>query len=648
MEASKKRKGAPGSSTPSTSEGSASKKLKLLNSNHSGAPKTKVQELGQKLLHQLQKAVDKTGRSIVGDFQEVPTDDVVPGYSSVIKLPVALSTIEQKIKRNAYPTMTTLESDLKRMVQNAKDFNDPSSVIYGDAERIRKLVFNFMKINNPEYSTNPNYTSFATPIPQTNGALLNGQNANGAELTNATASREASVKPGRSSVASKTSEAPSDRKTSVAPSATPGVDDDGVTDIDFTGKSFQQAQADMISYLINYTDEEGLQIYTPFGNLPSRSLEDYYQVIKHPVSLKGMAKKIKGIHGRQEVTGVTDYKTWDAFEEEASFIWRNAKTYNEDGSDMFILANEFEEHFKSLIAEAREKVEEPAGTRIKLAGPKPKVTLNLSQHRNSPAPGVSIDNDALARQRQAVAAGVNGHPPRPPSQPNGAIRTIEPRPNISTAPSGSPVTAVKAEHMPSQSPAPHTIAPLVPQSLPNGVGGMMPPPSMRPPSGSPFPPPPPINSYTFTAPSLLPAVPTRTSPAEQALLPAVTLSTHPHLSGIPKRWSISIPPHPHLSHQSTTLTLPSTHYFLQISPTISKGLSMGRPYKMFVTLNGTRLNQRDTQFHADSGKRTHVYEGSLAPGVNRIEVEVAAQKADGSEKGLETEKVTVYASLTKS
>ena len=73
---------------------------------------------------------------------------------------------------------------------------------------------------------------------------------------------------------------------------------------------------------------------------------------------------------------------------------------------------------------------------------------------------------------------------------------------------------------------------------------------------------------------------------------------------------------------------------------------MGRPYKIFVTVNGTRLTQRDTQFHTDSGKRTHVYEGSLAQGVNRIEVEVAAAK-QGDEKGLDVEKATVFANLMR-
>jgi hypothetical protein len=85
-------------------------------------------------------------------------------------------------------------------------------------------------------------------------------------------------------------------------------------------------------------------------------------------------------------------------------------------------------------------------------------------------------------------------------------------------------------------------------------------------------------------------------------------------------------------------------------PTISRELSTGRPYKLFVTLNGVRLNQRDTKFFAETGRRTHVYEGSLMQGVNRVEVEVAAQRVGGTGKeseGLDVEKVTVYANLMR-
>lgn len=177
----------------------------------------------------------------------------MPDYYEFIKLPVSIETIERKVKRNEYPTVTTLESDLKRMTQNAKNYNDPGSVIYEDAERIRKLVFNFMKVNNPAYKEDPKYTSFATPIPEEAAQPVQNGVKRSAER------QEEKPKP---TASARGSEQP-DRKSSVAPSATTG-DADGAEDedeggdaaIDFEGKSFQDAQQAIISHLLHYTDEE--------------------------------------------------------------------------------------------------------------------------------------------------------------------------------------------------------------------------------------------------------------------------------------------------------------------------------------------------------------------------------------------------------
>ncbi|KAK0355165.1 hypothetical protein LTR59_006328 [Friedmanniomyces endolithicus] len=655
MEAGRKRKAANAPETPSADGASALKKIKLLNTNHASAAKSKVQELGQKLMSALRVAQDKNkGHLIAEQFLTLPSRHELPDYYEVTKLPVAFDTIEEKLRRNAYPTMTTLESDLKRLVHNAKEYNAPKSDIYEDAERIRKLVFNYMKQNNPQYSQDPNYTSFPTPIPHTNGgAVQNGtmkeeEDEDVDELQSDPVARDSEQPRNSAGTAVKVSEPRSDRKQSLAPSATTGAEDGGGGGeaLVLDGLSFQDAQQRIVSYLLHYTDEQGLEIYSPFVNLPSRKLEDYYQVIRHPLSLKGLAKRCRGEHGRAPPSGVSDFKTWDAFEEEVSFIWRNAQEYNDDASDMYTLANEFKDHFKSLLVEAREKVDEPAGPRIKLGGPKPKVTLNLSQHRNSPVPaGVHVDNEALARQRLMVAAGVNGNNSRPPPLSNGVARSTELRPSSSGLAGSPPGAALKTERYPGQSPA---LQHSVPHSQTNS---MMHPPAMRPPSGSPHPSQqPPVNSsYTYTVPGLLPPIATRAYPLEQALLPTVSLATHPQLP-IPNRFHIAIPPHATLAQQSTTITLPNSHYFLQICPSISKELSTGRPYKLFVTLNGVRLNQRDTKFFAETGRRTHVYEGSLMQGVNRMEVEVAASKVvdeGGKGEGLDVEKVTVYANLLK-
>lgn len=193
---------------------------------------------------------------------ELPDEDELPEYYDIIKLPIALETIETKLKRNEYPTISAIESDLKRMVQNAKEFNDSKSVIFEDAERIRKLVFNFMKANNPAYKENPNYSATPTEIP--GGAVQNGrQSVKHESEAPEPAPAPIKLKTKQSSVA-RSSEA--DRKSSVAPSAATGEDDveddneggddDAGEDIDFTDKSFQEAQQMIISYLLHYTDDE--------------------------------------------------------------------------------------------------------------------------------------------------------------------------------------------------------------------------------------------------------------------------------------------------------------------------------------------------------------------------------------------------------
>ena len=87
---------------------------------------------------------------------------------------------------------------------------------------------------------------------------------------------------------------------------------------------------------------QGLQIFLPFQNLPSRSLKDYYQLIKDPMSLAAIQKKVRGVIGREAPTGHTLCKSWDAFEDAFSLIWKNARIYNEDGSDIYNLSLELE------------------------------------------------------------------------------------------------------------------------------------------------------------------------------------------------------------------------------------------------------------------------------------------------------------------
>lgn len=81
---------------------------------------------------------------------------------------MSLELLERKLKNLEYPNLSTLESDFKRLVQNAKEINPRTSEVFNDAERIRKAVSNLMVKTNPAYKSG-NYQAFPTPLPASPG-----------------------------------------------------------------------------------------------------------------------------------------------------------------------------------------------------------------------------------------------------------------------------------------------------------------------------------------------------------------------------------------------------------------------------------------------------------------------------------------------
>lgn len=92
--------------------------------------------------------------------------------------------------------------------------------------------------------------------------------------------------------------------------------------------------------------DSGEEVAYPFVGKPDRNLyRDYYEVIQHPVSLRSIQKKVRGTDGRKKGTKMTAFPTWQSFEEEVSYLWRNAREYNEDDSEISVLAGVVEVSF---------------------------------------------------------------------------------------------------------------------------------------------------------------------------------------------------------------------------------------------------------------------------------------------------------------
>lgn len=122
-------------------------------------------EQGLKLILQLKRSQDKNGRPVAGHFVDLPSRHGNERYYQQTAMPLSLNMIEQRLEKYEYLNMEQLEADLKRLVQNAKDYNSSKSNIFEDAERIRKALSNYMPKHNPAY-LRPDYRAYPTPIPQ--------------------------------------------------------------------------------------------------------------------------------------------------------------------------------------------------------------------------------------------------------------------------------------------------------------------------------------------------------------------------------------------------------------------------------------------------------------------------------------------------
>ena len=136
--------------------------------------------------------------------------------------------------------------------------------------------------------------------------------------------------------------------------------------------------------------------------------------------------------------------------------------------------------------------------------------------------------------------------------------------------------------------------------------------------------------------------------ASDALISNLTIATHPGLK-LKRHFHLDIPPSPTASQQSVTITLPATHYCLQVFPTIASNVAT-RQSRIFVTLNNHRINP--TPMKADElDPRRPLYDIRVMPGVNRLEVEMIAGSPRGVPKvgpgqDIEIEKVTLFVNLT--
>ncbi|XP_035825265.1 protein polybromo-1 isoform X1 [Aplysia californica] len=112
-----------------------------------GRGKSKVTEaspLAQKLL-ELYESVrdyqDRSGRALSSPFIKLPNKTDYPDYYEVIKRPIDMQRIQQKMMLSQYEGVEDMVTDFVLLFDNACKYNEPESVIYRDALALQRVCF---------------------------------------------------------------------------------------------------------------------------------------------------------------------------------------------------------------------------------------------------------------------------------------------------------------------------------------------------------------------------------------------------------------------------------------------------------------------------------------------------------------------------
>uniref|UniRef100_A0A182MZ24 Bromo domain-containing protein n=1 Tax=Anopheles dirus TaxID=7168 RepID=A0A182MZ24_9DIPT len=106
-----------------------------------------------KLLDHLLKALEK--RDPHQFFAWPVTDDIAPGYSSIILKPMDFSTIRQKIEDNEYGSVAEFSEDFKLMCENAIKYNHSETVYHKAAKKLLHVGARLLQPDNLMRSLRP-------------------------------------------------------------------------------------------------------------------------------------------------------------------------------------------------------------------------------------------------------------------------------------------------------------------------------------------------------------------------------------------------------------------------------------------------------------------------------------------------------------
>lgn len=263
-------------------------------------------------------------------FMRLPNRRYYPDYYDEIKRPTTLGKIQSKIKSNHYSNINEMLDELNIMFKNALKYNLSDSQIYRDALELQKHCFTKAKEYTDYVPVDDLSMSSAEDDDDEDEEEEEPQQQ--AKKTSSTSTYR-SKKSVQSSTVANTSSYESKKYASSSTASKPPSEFDILLK-----RRFKQ----LFKCLLNYCDEDGRYPIDLFMEKPSRKdYPDYYVVIKEPIDMKTIDAKIKSDHYSCEDELLKDFK----------LMFDNCREYNEDGSQIYIDADNLEAALFGKITE---------------------------------------------------------------------------------------------------------------------------------------------------------------------------------------------------------------------------------------------------------------------------------------------------------
>ncbi|PNF17190.1 ATP-dependent helicase brm [Cryptotermes secundus] len=93
----------------------------------------KIKKQMRKLMNIVIKYADCDGRTLSGPFMKLPSKQELPDYYNIIKRPIDIKKIQQRLEENKYTSFDDLERDFIQMCRNAQKYNEEASLIHEDS-----------------------------------------------------------------------------------------------------------------------------------------------------------------------------------------------------------------------------------------------------------------------------------------------------------------------------------------------------------------------------------------------------------------------------------------------------------------------------------------------------------------------------------